>query len=108
MGTLKDKIADVEHDLNGDGEKQKGKKEKMESEDVQKVQDALADVRKWMGENKDAEATEIDEKRTEFDGICSPLLSKVTAEPADDAEEDDDDPDLSEDDLDADLVEEDL
>merc|ERR1711974_262380 len=111
MNGLKDKIAEVEHELNGDGEKTKGKKEKMDSEDVQKVQDALADARKWMGENKDAETTEIDEKKTEFGGVCSPLLSKHTADAiggSDSDSEDDDDPDLSEEDLDADLVEEDL
>jgi len=110
MTGLKDKIADVEHQLNGDGEKTKGKKEKMESEDVQKVNDALADARKWMGEQKDAEESEINEKKTEFDGIVSPLLSKHTADAIEgsDSEEDDDDPDLSEEDLDADLVEEDL
>jgi molecular chaperone DnaK (HSP70) len=107
---LKNKIADVEHELNGDtgdGAKVKGKKDKMESEEVQKVQDALADVRKWIEDNKDAEPTEINEKKTEFDGICSPLLSKHTADTID--SEDDDDADLAEeDDLDADLVEEDL
>jgi len=110
MNGLKEKIADVEHQLNGDGEKTKGKKEKMESEDVQKVNDALADVRKWMGEQKDAEESEINEKKTEFDGIVSPLLSKHTADAIEgsDSEDDDDDPDLSEEDLDADLVEEDL
>merc|ERR1712025_1520532 len=59
----------------GKGES-KGLGEKMESEEKEKIQDALKDGQSWLDSNPEADAEEIKEKHKEIEGICAPIVSK--------------------------------
>merc|ERR1712125_101851 len=59
----------------GSGEN-KGLSEKMESDEKEKVLDALKDGQAWLDSNPEADAEEIKEKHKEIEGICAPIVSK--------------------------------
>merc|ERR1712063_134995 len=54
----------------------KGLSEKMDSDEKEKIMDALKDGQSWMDSNPEADAEEIKEKHKEIEGICAPIVSK--------------------------------
>merc|ERR1712127_851349 len=54
----------------------KGLSEKMDSEEKEKITDALKDGQSWLDSNPEADAEEIKEKHKEVEGICAPIVSK--------------------------------
>merc|ERR1712087_44480 len=54
----------------------KGLSEKMDSEEKEKIQEALKDGQSWLDSNPEADAEEIKEKQKEVEGICAPIVSK--------------------------------
>merc|ERR1711902_369381 len=59
----------------GSGEN-KGLSEKMDSDEKEKILDALKDGQSWLDSNPEADAEEIKEKHKEVEGICAPIISK--------------------------------
>merc|ERR1711904_306273 len=59
----------------GSGEN-KGLSEKLESDEKEKIMDAIKDGQSWMDSNPEADADEIKEKQKEIEGICAPIVSK--------------------------------
>jgi len=59
----------------GSGEN-KGLSEKMDSDEKEKILDALKDGQSWIDSNPEADAEEIKEKHKEIEGICAPIVSK--------------------------------
>merc|ERR550514_786656 len=59
----------------GSGEN-KGLSEKLDSDEKEKIMDALKDGQSWLDSNPEAEAEEIKEKQKEVEGICAPIVSK--------------------------------
>merc|ERR1712026_44654 len=74
----------------------KGLSEKMDSDETEKIMDALKDGQSWLDSNPEADAEEIKEKHKEVEGICAPIVSKYYgaggggggAESADDLDDD--------------------
>merc|ERR1719401_3019640 len=54
----------------------KGLSEKMDSDEKEKIMDALKDGQQWLDSNPEADAEEIKEKQKEVEGICAPIVSK--------------------------------
>merc|ERR1711879_1046065 len=54
----------------------KGLSEKMDSDEKEKINDALKDGQSWLDSNPEADAEEIKEKHKEVEGICAPIISK--------------------------------
>merc|ERR1719493_419744 len=54
----------------------KGLSEKMDSDEKEKIMDALKDGQSWLDSNPEADAEEIKEKHKEVEGICAPIVSK--------------------------------
>merc|ERR1712066_1033512 len=54
----------------------KGLSEKMDSDEKEKILDALKDGQSWIDANPEADAEEIKEKHKEIEGICAPIVSK--------------------------------
>merc|ERR1712199_18166 len=54
----------------------KGLSEKLDSEEKEKIMDALKDGQSWMDSNPEADAEEVKEKHKEVEGICAPIISK--------------------------------
>merc|ERR1719445_2341368 len=54
----------------------KGLSEKLDSDEKEKIMDALKDGQSWMDSNPEADAEEIKEKHKEIEGICAPIISK--------------------------------
>merc|ERR1712170_268839 len=54
----------------------KGLSEKMDSDEKEKILDALKDGQSWIDSNPEADAEEIKEKHKEIEGICAPIVSK--------------------------------
>merc|ERR1712124_55765 len=61
--------------VEGSGEN-KGLSEKLDSEEKEKIQDALKDGQEWLDSNPEADAEEIKDKHKEIEGICAPIISK--------------------------------
>merc|ERR1711956_98450 len=61
--------------VEGSGEN-KGLSEKMDSDEKEKIMDALKDGQSWLDSNPEADAEEIKEKHKEVEGICAPIVSK--------------------------------
>merc|ERR1712151_599919 len=61
--------------VEGSGEN-KGLSEKLDSEEKEKIQDALKDGQEWLDSNPEADADEIKDKHKEIEGICAPIISK--------------------------------
>merc|ERR1711981_882110 len=61
--------------VEGSGEN-KGLSEKMDSDEKEKIKEALKDGQEWMDSNPEAEAEEIKDKHKEIEGICAPIISK--------------------------------
>merc|ERR1712097_101409 len=64
--------------VEGSGEN-KGLSEKLDSEEKEKIQDALKDGQSWIDSNPEADAEEIKDKHKEIEGICAPIISKYSA-----------------------------
>merc|ERR1712072_656150 len=54
----------------------KGLSEKLDSEEKEKIIDAIKDGQEWLDSNPEADAEEIKEKHKEVEGICAPIVSK--------------------------------
>jgi len=54
----------------------KGLSEKMDSDEKEKILDALKDGQSWLDSNPEADAEEIKEKQKEVEGVCAPIISK--------------------------------
>merc|ERR1711881_825967 len=54
----------------------KGLSEKLDSEEKEKIMDAIKDGQSWLDSNPEADAEEIKEKHKEVEGICAPIVSK--------------------------------
>merc|ERR1711972_801477 len=54
----------------------KGLSEKLDSDEKEKIQDALKDGQEWLDSNPEADAEEIKDKHKEVEGICAPIISK--------------------------------
>merc|ERR1711865_1208722 len=54
----------------------KGLSEKLDSEEKEKIMDAIKDGQQWTDSNPEADAEEIKEKQKEIEGICAPIVSK--------------------------------
>merc|ERR1711896_80691 len=54
----------------------KGLSEKLDSDEKEKILDALKDGQSWLDSNPEADADEIKEKHKEVEGICAPIVSK--------------------------------
>merc|ERR1711907_510004 len=54
----------------------KGLSEKLDSEEKEKIMDAIKDGQEWMDSNPEADAEEIKDKHKEIEGICAPIISK--------------------------------
>jgi len=54
----------------------KGLSEKLDSEEKEKIMDALKDGQSWIDSNPEADSEEIKEKHKEVEGICAPIVSK--------------------------------
>jgi len=61
--------------IDGYGEN-KGLSEKLDSEEMEKITDALIDGQSWLDSNPEADPEEIKEKHKEVEGICAPIISK--------------------------------
>merc|ERR1711866_37112 len=61
--------------VEGSGEN-KGLSEKLDSEEKEKIMDALKDGQSWLDSNPEADAEEVKEKHKEVEGICAPIVSK--------------------------------
>merc|ERR1711906_106803 len=61
--------------VEGSGEN-KGLSEKLDSEEKEKIMDALKDGQSWIDSNPEADAEEVKEKHKEVEGICAPIISK--------------------------------
>merc|ERR1712157_19676 len=61
--------------VEGSGEN-KGLSEELDSEEKEKIMDALKDGQSWIDSNPEADAEEIKEKHKEVEGICAPIISK--------------------------------
>merc|ERR1711908_265692 len=61
--------------VEGSGEN-KGLSEKLDSEEKEKIMDALKDGQSWMDSNPEADAEEVKEKHKEVEVICAPIVSK--------------------------------
>merc|ERR1712128_104243 len=61
--------------VEGSGEN-KGLSEKLDSEEKEKIMDALKDGQSWVDSNPEADAEEVKEKHKEIEGICAPIISK--------------------------------
>merc|ERR1712217_418438 len=59
----------------GSGEN-KGLSEKLDSDEKEKIMDALKDGQSWLDSNPEADADEVKEKHKEVEGICAPIVSK--------------------------------
>merc|ERR1711964_820613 len=59
----------------GSGEN-KGLSEKLDSDEKEKIMDALKDGQSWLDSNPEADAEEVKEKHKEIEGICAPIISK--------------------------------
>merc|ERR1719377_379107 len=54
----------------------KGLSEKLDSEEKEKIMDAIKDGQSWLDSNPEADPEEIKEKQKEVEGICAPIVSK--------------------------------
>ena len=54
----------------------KGLSEKMDSDEKEKILDALKDGQSWLDSNPEGDAEEIKDKHKEIEGICAPIVSK--------------------------------
>merc|ERR1719201_1009158 len=54
----------------------KGLTEKLDSEEKEKITDALKDGQSWLDSNPEVDAEEIKEKHKEVEGICAPIISE--------------------------------
>jgi len=50
--------------------------EKLDSEEKEKIMDALKDGQSWLDSNPEADSEEVKEKHKEVEGICAPIVSK--------------------------------
>ncbi|KAL3636709.1 Luminal-binding protein 2 [Castilleja foliolosa] len=51
-----------------------GDKFKIESDDKEKIEEALRDANEWLDGNQDADKDELDEKMKELEDVCNPII----------------------------------
>jgi heat shock protein 5 len=57
-------------------DEEKGLKGKLSEDDVSTIEDAVKDTINWLEENPQAETSDFEEKKKEFEGIIHPIFSK--------------------------------
>jgi len=50
---------------------------KISTEDKKTIHDAVSETLKWLDEHDQAEKTEYDEKKTELEKVCNPIITKI-------------------------------
>jgi heat shock protein 5 len=71
-----------------------GLSEKLDDDEKETINEAIADGEEWMSSNQDASGEDIKEKHKEVEGVCAPIVSKHyggSGGSADDDEDEDDD-----------------
>mgnify|MGYP000845542335 CR=1 FL=1 len=51
--------------------------DKLDSEDISAINEAIEDTADWLNANDDAERDDIDDKLKELQSVCDPIISKV-------------------------------
>lgn len=51
--------------------------EKIESDDKEKIEDAIKEALEWLDENQSAEKEDYDEKLKEVEAVCNPIITAV-------------------------------
>ncbi|GFP87106.1 luminal-binding protein 5 [Phtheirospermum japonicum] len=51
--------------------------DKIESDDKEKIEDALKDANEWLDGNHNADKDELDEKMKELEDVCNPIIKKA-------------------------------
>jgi len=51
--------------------------DKLDSDDISSIQDALTDASDWLNANSDAEKEDFEDKLKELQSVCDPIISKV-------------------------------
>jgi heat shock protein 5 len=72
---LENLVYSVRNQLN---DEEKGIKGKLEEDDIETIESAIKDTVSWLEENLQAEKTDYDEKKKEFEGIIHPIFAKFS------------------------------
>jgi heat shock protein 5 len=78
---------------------EQGLKDKLDDDEKEEIQTAVADGQSWLAENSDADAEDIKEKQKEIESVCAPIVGKHyggSGAHHDDDDDDDDDGDHDE------------
>ncbi|KAI3448302.1 hypothetical protein Pfo_004967 [Paulownia fortunei] len=51
--------------------------DKIESDDKEKIENALKDAMEWLDDNHNADKDELDEKMKELEAVCNPIIKKA-------------------------------
>jgi len=51
--------------------------DKVSDEDKETIQEALTDAQDWLNANEDAEKEDLEEKITELQKVCDPIISQI-------------------------------
>lgn len=51
--------------------------DKVTDEDKQTIQDALTDAQDWINANNDAEKEDLEDKLSELQKVCDPIISQI-------------------------------
>jgi heat shock protein 5 len=70
---LENLVYTVRNQLN---DEEKGIKGKLEEDDVETIENAIKDAISWLEENLQAEKSDYDEKKKEFEGVVHPIFAK--------------------------------
>lgn len=73
--------------------------DKLEDDDKETIEEALAEHQEWLDSNPDADKEDYEEHLKDLQGVCDPIVSKVYQESGGPGAEEDDDEDDSYDDL---------
>merc|ERR1712137_499982 len=56
---------------------EKGLKDKIDAESVEKIEEAISETLDWLDENSEAELEELEEKKTEIESLVNPILQQA-------------------------------
>ena len=63
---------------------EKGLADKLSLEDKRELEDLIGDALDWIGDNPEAEKTDLDEKKKEIENIVNPIMRQMYSESMDD------------------------
>jgi len=63
---------------------EKGLADKLSLEDKRELEDLIGDALEWIGDNPEAEKTDLDEKKKEIENIVNPIMRQMYSESMDD------------------------